>query len=53
MLVVIRVVLVEYPFDDVAAQVVKTPGIGFFLPDLLVLEIAVLLEPGVFRQFGG
>src|SRR6266702_3334794 len=42
----IRVILVQDPFGYVAANVVKAPWIGLLLADFLILEIAVLFEPG-------
>src|SRR6266496_66139 len=49
----IRIVLIEHPFGHVAIHIVKPPGIWLFLADLLIFEVAVLLEPGVFRKLRG
>ena len=46
-----RIVLVESPFDHVAKDVVKTPGVGLFLSHLLVFPAAVLGPPAVFADF--
>src|SRR5262249_1708910 len=49
-LVEIGIGWVEDPFGDVAVHIIKAPGIGLLLADLLIFEIAVLLVPGVIAQ---
>ena len=51
--VVIGIVLIEAPFGDVAVHVVEAPGVGLFLADFLILQIAVVAEPRVFAEFRG
>src|ERR1019366_7976786 len=48
--VIVRVILVEDPLHDIAVDVAKAPWVGLLLPDLLILEVTILLEPGVFAQ---
>src|ERR1044071_933903 len=49
----IGIVLIKDPFDDIAVNIIKAPGVRFFLADLLIFEIAILFEPGVLAEFGG
>src|SRR5882672_4833535 len=52
-LVIIRLILIQNPFHDVAAHVLETPGVGLFFANFLVLEITVLFVPGVVAQLAG
>ncbi len=43
-------VLVKRPLHHIAVHVVKAPGIGLFLADLLIFAVAVVHEPRVVLQ---
>src|SRR5262249_15662918 len=50
-LIIVGLILIQNPFDDIPAHIMEAPGIRLFLADLLVFEIAVLFEPGVLAKF--
>ena len=50
LLVAVGDVLVEAPFGHVAVHVVEAPGIRLLLADLVILLVAVVVEPGVVAE---
>src|SRR5262249_11185705 len=53
LLVIIGIILIQDPLNDIAVDVVEAPGIWLLFANLLIFKVAILLEPGVFRQLAG
>src|SRR5262245_6468403 len=51
--VIILAVAIDTPLGHVAVHVVKTPGIGFFLPDLVGRLLRLLVIPAIIVQLCG